>query len=408
MSLRSLFIDFDAYFASCEQHLQPELRGRSVGVAPVQSPGGSCIAASYEARAHGIKVGTRVAEARERCPGIAIVPSRPELYVKLHHEVKRIIDSCMYVEKVFSIDEMTCPLTGRWRQPDQALKLARQIKARLAAFGPALKASIGLAPNTWLAKVATEMRKPNGLVLLQEADLPHALEGLALKDLPMIAEGMRRRLACQNVHTIRQLYELPIERMRAIWGGIDGERFWGWLHGKEVPPVETRRQHMGHSRVLPPDRRNPAGVRATLFRLLQRAAIRLRAEGYYAGCLNFQIRFYNGHEWADKMTLAHTRETPAFIEALRTLWERVPAVLWGATPQSCSIILCDLEPAANHTPSLFQRAEKRDEALASALDNVTRRFGQKSLYFGCAHGGFDEATAVRIAFNRIPNLTFEN
>lgn len=374
----------------------------------MQSPGGSCIAASYEARAFGVGVGTRVKEAKALCPDIAIVPSQPEVYVKLHHQLRKIINDCMYVDKVFSIDEMSCPLTGRWRQPDNALALARQIRARLADFSPALKASIGLAPNTWLAKVATEMRKPNGLVLLRNEDLPEALYPLELQDLPMIAKGMKTRLARQGVHTVKELCALSRTQMRAIWGGVEGERFHGRLHGQDIPPVATKRQHMGHSRVLDPARRNPNGVRAVLFRLLQRAAIRLRAEDYYAACLSFEIRFYDFREWGDKISLEPTRETPLLIDALRTLWQGIPSWLWQHTPQSCSVMLSQLEPGSCHTRSLFQKEEHRGQALARAMDTVTHSFGQKSLYFGCAHGGFDEASAVRIAFSHIPDLEYEN
>src|SRR4051812_34411532 len=103
--LNALFVDMNSYFASCEQHDRPELRGRPVAVAPVASDHTSCIAASYEAKAFGVKTGTPVHEAKRMCPGIRIVQARPELYVRLHHAIIAAIDTCIPVRAVHSIDE---------------------------------------------------------------------------------------------------------------------------------------------------------------------------------------------------------------------------------------------------------------------------------------------------------------
>lgn len=408
MPLRSLFLDFNAYFASCEQHLQPALRGRPIVVSPVQAPNGCCIAVSYAARAYGIRVGMRVHEAEALCPGVAIVPSRPEQYIELHHELRRIINDCMYIERVWSIDEMCCPLTGRWREPARALALARKIKARLAAFSPALTCSIGLAPNGWLAKVATEMEKPDGLVLLRDEDLPQALYGLELTDLTMIGRGMAARLQRNGIHTVAQLCALPRQRLRDIWGGVEGERFYLRLHGHVVPDQVTRRNHIGHSRVLPPERRDATGVRATAFRLLQRAAIRLRSEGFYAGRLLFSVDFYNAPPWEGQLQFLPTAHTPRLIVALQILWERLPQTRFHSDARHCGIVLGALETRESYVGTLFTEEEARGDALCAAIDRVTRRYGQRSLYFGCAHGGFDDETAVRIAFQRVPDLKVEN
>ena len=121
MALRYLFIDFDSFFASVEQQLQPQLRGRPVGVVP--SPGvdtTSCIAASYEAKAYGVKTGTGVREARERCPGIVLVPAQHSHYVRVHARIHRLIHEIIYVEEVLSIDEMYGKLPPHWQPEEQA------------------------------------------------------------------------------------------------------------------------------------------------------------------------------------------------------------------------------------------------------------------------------------------------
>src|SRR4051812_5013706 len=115
MPLRSLMVDFNSFFASAEQQLRPELRGQPVAVAPVRSETTCAIAASYEAKKFGIKTGTPIAKARKMCPDLVVVEARPPLYVKMHEDLKRAIDSCSHVEATWSIDELECDLTGRWR-----------------------------------------------------------------------------------------------------------------------------------------------------------------------------------------------------------------------------------------------------------------------------------------------------
>ena len=106
LPLRALYVDFNSYFASVEQQLRPELRGRPVGVLPVLAETTCCIAASYEAKAFGVKTGTPVYEARKRCPGIVLLEARPPLYVEMHHRLVATVESCTPVGRVLSIDEM--------------------------------------------------------------------------------------------------------------------------------------------------------------------------------------------------------------------------------------------------------------------------------------------------------------
>ncbi|MBU6412627.1 MAG: hypothetical protein KGS45_04080 [Planctomycetes bacterium] len=126
-----LFIDMDRFFASAERHLRPELRHRPVGVIPIESEGTCIIAASYNAKRHGIRVGTRVQEARALCPAIALVKARPDMYVKVHHAILRSVNKHVPIHKVYSIDEWATRLRGPDRDPAQAASMARDIKKQL-------------------------------------------------------------------------------------------------------------------------------------------------------------------------------------------------------------------------------------------------------------------------------------
>ncbi len=402
--LRKLFIDFNAYFASCEQHLRPELRGRPVGITPVNTASGCCIAASYEAKKFGVKTGTRVGEARRLCPDIVIVEARPAEYVRLHHELVTLIDSCMYVEQVCSIDEMRCLLTGRWQERERAIALARQIKTRLAGFSTALRCSIGIGPNDWLAKTASELQKPDGLVILEESDLPDALSDLALEDLCGIGQGMAARLERSGVRTVGELYELSRDRLRAVWGGVEGERMWFRLRGHEVPLPPTERRCYGHSHVLPPDLRSEPKAGAVLSRLLQKAAMRLRNGGYFCSALTVQVDLYDAPPWQAGLRFDPTQSSRRLLQHFRRLWTIRPPL---RRPFCVSVSLHELESTEQHTPSLWRSDEEnRDHRIDRVVDALNRLHGQRTVFRASSLEAADSAPC-RIAFTRIPDLDLE-
>src|SRR5277367_3753744 len=180
-----LFVDLNSYFASVEQQVRPELRGRPVGVVPMMADTTCCIAASYEAKAFGVRTGTIVADAKRMCPEIVLVEGRHEIYTEYHHRVVEAVESCVPVTAVCSIDEMACRLIGRERPLLSAIDLGMRVKRTISErVGPMLRSSVGLATNRFLAKIASDMEKPDGLVALPLDLLPEALGQLSLRDLP--------------------------------------------------------------------------------------------------------------------------------------------------------------------------------------------------------------------------------
>ena len=181
--LERLYVDFDSFFATAEQHLRPDLRGRPVGVIPVDSEHTGLIAASREAKRLGIKRGCWVREARRACPEIVLVPARHDVYVRLHRDIVKAIDRVAPLLAVRSIDEMVCALSpGDQAHPEA---VGRAVKAGIARdVGPVLTCSVGLGPTELLAKIAAEMEKPDGLVAIRPEDLPGPLLRLSLTDIP--------------------------------------------------------------------------------------------------------------------------------------------------------------------------------------------------------------------------------
>ena len=408
MPLRTLAVDLNSFFASCEQQERPELRGQPVGIVPVLAETTCCIAASYPAKARGVKVGTGMAEARLRCPDIRIIQQRPAVYIGYHRRLLEVIESCLHVSEVKSVDEVACDLTATFAPREKALAVARQIKARIAReIGACLTSSIGIAPNWMLAKMATDMQKPDGLVVLEDADVPQKLLGLKLRDFLGIGARMEPRLVAHGIDTVEKLYAAPKAVLRGVWGGVEGERMHARLRGDPVPLPVEKSQTIGHSHVLPPRLRSVPGAQAVLHRLLQKAAMRLRAIGHYARSLMLHLDYYDDLSWSDEIRLTETQDTLTLTTALNRLWARRPGQLRHRAPFRVGVVLLRLLPAGCHTPDLFHQV--RDDArerLLTAMDTLNHTFGNGSVYFGGAFGVTDSAP-MRISYTCIPQPELE-
>jgi DNA polymerase-4 len=398
--LRSLLVDFNSYFASVEQQVEPALRGRPVGVVPMMADTTVCIAASIEAKTFGVKTGTKVGDARRMCPGIEFVVARHELYIDFHHRAVAVVDSLVPVRRVLSIDEMDCELTGRWSEPERALDVARKVKAALAKqVGECLRTSIGIGPNTFIAKTASDLVKPDGLVMIQKSELPQRLFDLPVRALSGVGKQMEKRLHAHSIATVRDLCARSRDELRAIWGGVGGEIMFDRLRGEPQHEQESETGSISHSSVLGPQRRNPEDAFAVLNRLTQKAAMRLRKAGYYAGRISVHLKYLDGGHWDADMRLVDTQDTVAFLHALEKLWGKRPRV--SRTILKVGMAYSDLVSEAKHTGSLFA-SEGRSKSLYATLDRLNARFGKQAVYFASAHNARDRG-GMHIAFNHIPD-----
>ncbi len=404
MALRALFVDFNSYFSSVEQQEQPHLRGRPVAVVPVMTDSTCCIAASYEAKKFGVKTGTNVGEARKKCPGLVIVEARPGLYVEYHHRLIAVVDSCLPVTDVRSIDEMCCVLRGRWRERETAVGLAHEIKSRIAAkVGSQMRSSIGIAPNAYLAKTASDMQKPDGLVVIEEQDLPACLFRLKLRDFCGIGASREARLHECGIRTVEELCRAPKEVLHRAWHGIEGDRMYALLRGEEIERPPSDRCTVGHSHVLEPKCRSKALAEATLHRLLQKAAARLRSLGYFAAGLSVGVKFLGDKRWGDEMGFLETQDTLELIRIFGLLWQRYPAK--APVPLQVGVTLFHLSAVTNVTRPLPPLETSR-LALDQAMDRLNQAYGRNTIYFGGAQPDV-AAGPARIAFTNIPAKEIE-
>jgi DNA polymerase IV len=406
LGLGALYLDFDSFFASAEQHLRPELRGRPVGVIPTPTEYTCLIAASREAKAFGFKVGTPVREARRICPEITIIHARPDVYVRLHHAILACIGHVVPIGAVRSIDEVVCHLM--WNEQARGRELALDIKAALARdIGPTLTCSIGLAPNELLAKIAAEMRKPDGLVIIRPDDLPDVLYPLKLTDVPGIASGNGARLARAGVADMRALLVLAPKQMRALWGNIEGERMHAALHGQQVMRPATKRGMFGHSRILPPDWRKPAQIAGVARLLLVKAARRMRKDGFAARSLHVSLRSPDRTRWQRQERFAPVQDDHALLAALEHALRCAHRAGALAGTKTVYVLLLDLVPAADRPVDLFTTAamdseRMRWETLTAVTDKLSARFGHAAAMLGVQlppPGGY---AGQKIAFGRVP------
>ena len=412
--LTALFIDCDSYFASVEQQLDPALRGKPVGVAPVMAETSCCIAASYEAKRFGVKTGTGIREARILCPGIQIVQAKPAEYVKIHHKVIEAVEDCIHVEAVLSIDEMWAKLPLNWRAPDFVRSLGSQIKESVSRHaGECVKVSIGVAPNRYLAKIASKMRKPNGLLVIEERDLPTVLHELELRDLTGVAKSMEARLHAVGIHTIESLCAAPKTMIHAAWGGVLGDRMWHHLRGDIVPDLVTSRKSIGHSHVLPPEKRVPDKAWPVACKLLHKASERLRSHELLAGALTLHLAFLRDVVWTPEVRFTQTDSTVFLMRQLERMWRDRPDP--RASLIQVGVTLTRFVERANHTPELFSGMvsevmaddNAKHKRLDEAIDRLRTRYGRSVVFFGSVQDDRDSAP-MRISFTHIPDLGLES
>lgn len=393
--MRVAFLDLNSYFASVEQAERPELRGKPVAVTPVSADSGTVIAASYEAKAFGVKTGTKVGDAKRMCPGLVCLPGRHKLYMHYHERILEAVESVLPVDKVKSVDEMSFRLIGKEREPEEALKIAGRLKAAIREqIAESMTCSVGIAPNEFLAKLGTDLMKPDGLVMIQAHDLPDRLRGLDVKTFCGINKRMAARLGAAGIFDSDGMVDASKEELRRAFGSVIGERWWYLLRGYELTESRQTRKSLGHSHVLPPKMRTDQGCHDVMMRLIQKATARLRSEGLWATELHVSVRGRKGG-WKTWTRLPPLQDTVTVVERFNELWE---ARDYAGPPIQAGVTFTGLFEADEVTPSLFDDTVGRARA-SRAVDGLNQKFGKNSILLANTVRAKDTAPE-RIAFDK--------
>jgi len=425
---RFLHIDLNSFFASVEQQLHPEYRGKPTGVVPTLADTTSLIAASYEAKALGIKTGTRVSEAKRLCPDIILVHGDHTSYAEYSHKISAAVERVCPVAHTPSIDEMVCELIGRERNPPAARHISLAIKQAIKDdVGETLRCSIGMAPNRYLAKIASDMQKPDGLIGLLPSQLPRAIAHLELRDLPGVGARTEIRLNAKNIRTMPELLALDRPGMHALWDSVWGDRLYHWLRGADTgddgaPVPSGIQKSLGHSHVLAPEHRTPAGAWAVAHKLLHKAAMRLRMEHFHTGSLAVTIKYALNraqatdlqHErqlkkhssgitqtgWGMEARFRPCQDTLSLLEALQGCWKHAPNEPEHQKPFFVGVTLRNLIPENEIQSTLFEDPGNRNQ-LSATMDKLNLKYGHTTLHFAGMLPARDSAP-TRIAFTQIP------
>ena len=369
--------DLNAYFASVEQQANPGLRGKPIAVvgAGHRTVITTC---SYEARAKGVKTGMAIWEGKRCCPDLIIVIADNRKYTDTARRIVAMMRDYTPLVEVFSIDEGFMDVTGSLAMFGTAENIAYQLKARIRhQFG--LTCSIGIAPNKLLAKLASEMKKPDGLTIITPDQVAAVMEKTPIEDLCGIGSKTRRQLNLLGIHTCGQLGRYPVEVLRRKFGVI-GEYLHRMGQGIDDSPVVPDEEaepvkSVGHSMTLPRDVDSKEEILRYLLQLSEMVGRRARRYRVAGKTVGLYVRFA---DFDTSLNKQHTLHDP--INLTDDIYRAVVAILdtvqLSQPVRLLGVRITNLRHRGDLQLPLFH--QDRQRALATvAMDAVNSRFGDK-------------------------------
>ncbi len=385
-----LHVDMDAFFASVEQHDHPELRGKPVVVGSPPDQRGVVSAASYEARTFGIHSAMPSRTAYQKCPHAAFLPVNMARYKEVSRQIMRIFESYTPLVQPLSIDEAFLDVTGSRRLFGDARTIAEKIRRDIREQ-TGLTASVGVAPNMFLAKIASDMNKPDGLTLVpfeQEA-IETFLAPLPISRMWGVGKVTQKKLLSLGLTTIGKLQSCDPALLERAVGPHSAAVFHRLAHGMDARSIETgdEEKSISNETTFKNDLTDRQQIEAAFKRLIDKVGARLRKAGLYAGTVHLKIR------WNDFSTI--TRQTKlAFpcddditlretgMELLDLHLRNRPVRLIGFGVSG----LCASDQPLTDQLNLFEihdtSTHDRRKRLSHASDTIKRKYGNRSLRRG--------------------------
>lgn len=375
MNRQILHVDMDAFFASVEQLDRPELRGHPVLVGGSPDGRGVVCAASYEARPSGCRSAMPMSTAIRLCPQAIIVPVRMARYREMSRAVFTLFDEFSPLVQPLSIDEAFLDLTGTEGVNGPAAQAARRLKQRIRQE-TGLTASVGVAPNKFLAKLASDLRKPDGLLLIEEGEVQRVLDPLPVERLWGVGAATLRRFHRLGMRTVSDVRERTLGELSRELGSA-GEHFFRLARGDDDRPVAPDREakSISHETTFARDVKDAECLLDVLARQVEDVAYRLRRHDLYARTFSLKLRE------GDFTTLTRAGTLPTAAHSTELLWQEARRLFerWHAErPAPLRLLgfgasgLCGAE---GRQLSLFADTDPRRERLDAATDRLRERFG---------------------------------
>ncbi|MCA9350034.1 hypothetical protein KC853_03220 [Candidatus Saccharibacteria bacterium] len=390
-----LYIDMDGFFASCEQYFNPEYRYRPLVVAPWNNDQSRVVTLSQEAKLVGITTGMRISEAKSIYPSLVVVSDSPSKYIKVHHQLKEILEQTFCRVQMLSIDEAVLTMPKYLDHREDSLEVANLIRKQLThKYNGVITGSIGIASNTWLAKMASELAKPDGLVCL-EPDRSDYFDDFRLNQLNGISYGTVRRLAGLGVVSVKDFREMSLALLKQTFG-INGVKWYLRWQGVEVPPMVSRQNKtMSHQSVIPPGLvKSDQDIGRYLTQMSWKLTRRMRDQGLKASEIWLRVKWYtpskNHLSLSGKIQLVEpVNDIVRFNQSLRYILKEIledksNLMMRGARVAKVSIGVSRLGQAEQQILGLgsmsgILRKSSGSEKLDKVIDRINQAYGKGTI-----------------------------
>ncbi len=371
-----MHVDMNAFFASVEQQANPYLQGKPVMVCGDPTKRTTVAAASYEARPYGVKAGMSLYETQKRCPQGIFIQGNPDKYVYTSIKIISILTQFSPLIEIFSIDEAFLDITGTKRLFGSPIRIAQMIKQKIRQrFG--LTCSIGIGPNKLIAKLASGMEKPDGLVVIKEEEVPQVLDKLPVSELNGIGEKTEETLGKLGIKTCGQLGRFPENILVRLFGVLGRNLHFMGL-GVDSTPVlpyfyQEETKSMGHTLTLDKDTKDIGLIKRHLLQLSEQVGRRLRAEKYRGRTVALTLRY------SDFYTFTKRRTIERYIEDGYEIYQVALSILEtinlsGYAVRLVGVSVFNLIKNIRQL-SLLEKVQKREKLLV-ALDQINDRYGE--------------------------------
>jgi DNA polymerase-4 len=373
-----LHADMDAFYAAVEQRDRPELRGKPVIVGGA-SPRGVVLTASYEARAYGVHSAMPAVQARRLCPDGIFVPGRMRRYAEVARQIRAVFEEFTPLVEPLSLDEAFLDVTGSLALFGSAAEIGRRLKQRVRAVTE-LTISVGIGPTKMIAKIASGMCKPDGLLEVNPADIDSFLRPLPVSQLWGVGPATLTQLTMLGISSIGALADTDPALLEHRLGTL-GVALRELAHGRDPRAVDPERQRKsyGEERTFDRDRRDGDLIRRTIVEYAEAVARRLRTDGCQARTVTLKLKLARriGPGKYPVLTRSLTLPAPSddgktFADAALALWDALQA---GKTVRLVGVSVSGIGNEPMQLSLFRPAAAQRRAALNRALDDLVARFG---------------------------------
>ena len=372
-------VDMDAFFASIEQRDNPRLKGKPVIVGGLGGRGvvSTC---SYEARKDGIHSAMPMSKAKKLCPQGVFLPSSMKRYHDVSRQIFSVFDSFTPIVEAASVDEAYLDLTGTTHFYGSLAELGGKLQASIY-LAVSLTASVGIAPNKFLAKLASEWHKPCGLTIVQPRAVDDFLRALPVDKLWGVGPATCEKLKAYGFATAGDIALAPPEKLATLFGR-QGKVLWELASGHDTRPVQADREvkSMGQEQTFPKDLSAPE-AKAHLARLAAKVGGRLRAEGLHACTITLKARYGDFRTLTRSRTLSAPTQNDDLI--FTTAWELLERLPIKSSFRLLGVTASNL--VTSRQLSLFERP--RQDKLLAAMDKLKEKYGAGVIVRGREIGG---------------------